>query len=91
MSEPDMPLPSAVTKMIRTSAAPSIHDGTPSAVTRDSVVLAVALCARLSSDWSSELIICWRITTKAVKAMTAIESPSATVVSTATRDARDLR
>ena len=58
---------------------------------RDSVVKAVALCARLSNDWSSELIICWRITTKAVKAITAIERPSAIVVSTATREARDLR
>ena len=59
--------PSAVMKMIRTSAAPSIQAGAPSAVISDSVVKAVALCARLSSDWSSELIICWRITTKAVK------------------------
>ena len=77
--------------MIRTSAAPSIQPGTPPAVIFDRVVKAVALCARLSSDWSSELIICWRITTKAVNAMTAIERPTATVVSTATRDASDLR
>ena len=90
-SSPVTVRPSAVTKMIRTSAAPSIQAGAPSAVISDSVVKAVALCARLSSDWSSELIICWRITTKAVNAMTAIERPSATVVSTATRDARDLR
>ncbi|CAB4965958.1 unannotated protein [freshwater metagenome] len=90
-SSPVIALPWALMKMIRTSAAPSIHAGAPRAVISDSVVVAVALWARLSSDWSSELISCWRITTKAVRAITAIETPSATVVMTATREASDLR
>ena len=80
-----------VMKMIRTSAAPSTHAGAPRAVIFDSVVKAVALCARLSSDWSSELISCCRITTYAVSDRIAIDTPRATVVRTATRDARDRR
>ena len=51
----------------------------------------VALWARLSSDWSSELMSCWRITTYAVSDRIAIDTPSATVVSTATRDASERR
>ncbi len=60
-------------------------------MTRDSVVSAVARWARLSSDWSSELISCWRITTYAVSDRIAIDTPSATVVRTATRDASERR
>ena len=51
----------------------------------------MALWARLSSDWSSELISCWRITTKAVAARIVIATPSTIVVSTATREASERR
>jgi len=61
--------------------------GTPSAVTRESVVLTVALWARLSRDWSRELISCWRITTYDVAASMATVTPRTSVVSTATREA----
>ncbi len=91
MSSPAMPWPSAVMKMMRTSAAPSSQAGAPCAVILDRVVNAVALWARLSSDWSSELISCCRMTTKAVSAMIAIDAPSASVVRTATREASDRR
>ena len=91
VSSPAIPWPSAVMKMIRTSAAPSTHGGMPCAVAFWRSVKLTALCARLSSDWSSELISCWRITTYAVSARIAIDTPSAKVVSTATRDARERR
>ena len=77
--------------MMRMSAAPSNHAGTSPVAMPDRVVSAVARCARLSSDWSSELISCWRITTYDVAASTAIVTPSTIVVSTATRDASDRR
>ena len=77
--------------MIRTSAAPSTHGGNPRTVRSDSAEIVVALWARLSSDWSSELISCWRITTYAVSDRIAIDTPSAKVVRTATRDASERR
>ena len=83
--------PLRVRKTIRTSAAPSIHDGAPWAATSDRVVKEAALCARSSSESSSESCSCWRITTNAVSAMIAIDAPRVSAVSTATREASERR
>ena len=78
-------------KMMRTSAAPSIQAGAPRTVTSDRAVDPAAWVARLSSDSSRVACIWCRITMKAPNAITAIEAPTATVVSSATREASDRR
>ena len=77
-------------KATRTSAAPTIHDGMVRLISA-SAPPSAALWARLSIDSSRVDCICIRTVTKAATAMNATDSPTAMVVSRATRLASDLR
>ena len=77
--------------MMRTSAAPSIHEGTSRRVISDSAVYLAAFSARSSSDSSRLDWSCIRITMKAPSDIAAIDTATASVVRTATREASDRR
>ena len=77
--------------MMRTSAAPSIHEGTSRRVISDRAVYLAAFSARSSSDSSRLSCSCIRITMKAPSDITAIDTATASVVRTATREASDRR
>ena len=82
--------PSAVITAIRTSAAPYIQGGICSWSSAIAPASA-ALVARLSSDSSSAACIAIRTVTNAAAAITATESPTTIVVSSATRLASERR
>jgi hypothetical protein len=75
---------------IRTSAAPSIHDGILRVNSARAPPFA-AFSARLRIDSSSADCICIRTVTNAAAARQATESPTTMVVSRATRLARERR
>ena len=82
---------SEVMKMMRTSAAPSIHEGTSRRVISDRAVYLAAFSARSSSDSSRLSCSCIRITMKAPSDISAMDTATASVVRTATREASERR
>ena len=84
------PRPSAVMKAMRTSAAPTIHEGMDRLISA-SAPPSAALWARLSIDSSRVDCICMRTVRKAATAMKATDSPTTMVVSNDTRLASDRR
>ncbi len=83
--------PEALTVPMRTSAAPTTHEGTCSRVSALMVLDRAAAYARFFREWSRVSRSWWRTVKYAAAARRATERPTAIVASKVTRLARDRR